>query len=146
MKTSNKILAVVLLLAAITFTSCSSPAFYGNMSHIRSNQDQVKTENIQNLPLVDYLRRVPGLTVSGNGSNITISIRGLSTINGINSPLYVIDSNPIGNDYNQAASLVDTNDIGSVTVLKDAMSATSYGTRGANGVIMIVTKKQESES
>jgi TonB-dependent SusC/RagA subfamily outer membrane receptor len=145
MKTIHKV-SVFIILVMMTLTSCGSTAYYGNLSGNKFNQDEVKTKNIQNLPLVDYLRRVPGLTVSGYGANVDISIRGLATINGVNSPLYVIDNDPIGNNYNQAASMVDTNDIKSVLVLKDAVSTTSYGTRGSNGVIMIKTKKQGSKS
>ncbi len=145
MKTRNILTALGMSLCTI-LVSCNSSAYYGNLSSNEFNKDEVKTKNIQNLPLVDYLRRVPGLTVSGHGGNVDISIRGLATINGENSPLFVIDNDPIGNNYNQAASMVDTNDIRSVLVLKDAVSTISYGTRGSNGVIMIKTKKQESKS
>jgi TonB-dependent SusC/RagA subfamily outer membrane receptor len=145
MKTRYSLSAFIVLISVILF-SCNSTAYYGNLSSKEFNQDEVATKNIQNLPLVDYLRRVPGVTVSGHGSNLDISIRGLATINGTNSPLFVIDNDPIGNSYSQAAALVDTNDIRSVLVLKDAVSTTSYGTRGSNGVIMIKTKKRESKS
>lgn len=145
MKTRSTLSTLIILVSMILF-SCNSTAYYGNLSSNEFNGDEVKTKNIQNLPLVDYLRRVPGLTVSGNGGSIKISIRGLATINGTNSPLFVIDNDPIGNNYSRAASMVDTNDIKSVLVLKDAVSTTSYGTRGSNGVIMIKTKKRDSKS
>lgn len=145
MISTNKF-SVIILLVSLALFSCNRSAYYGNLTSQEFNKDEVKTKNIQNLPLVDYLRRVPGLSVSGQGSNVDVSIRGLATINGINSPLYVIDNDPIGNNYNQAASMVDTNDIRSVSVLKDAVSTISYGTRGSNGVIMIKTKKRESKS
>lgn len=145
MNAAAKLPAIVMLIS-MTLASCTSSAYYGNLSANAFNKDEVKSGNIQNLPLVDYLRRVPGLTVSGQGSSVDISIRGLATITGINSPLYVIDNDPIGNSYYQAAAMVDTNDISSVLVLKDAVSTTSYGTRGSNGVIMIKTKKRESKS
>jgi TonB-linked SusC/RagA family outer membrane protein len=68
------------------------------------------------------------------GGEATVRVRGLGTIND-NNPLYVIDGVPVGPDNN-----LNPNDIESITVLKDASSAAIYGTRGANGVIIITTK------
>lgn len=100
----------------------------------------IETQN-QAQSLFDYLRRVPGLQVSGTESNPTILVRNSPSLQpGANRPLFVIDGRPVGNDYNQAASIVDVNDIKSVTVLKDVASTSAYGLRGANGVIVIRTK------
>ena len=77
--------------------------------------------------------------VSANGapgSNPTIRIRGISSINAGNSPLIVVDGTPYDGDMNNIAP----SDIESMTVLKDAASNALYGARGANGVIMITTK------
>ena len=68
------------------------------------------------------------------GGEAVVRVRGLGTIND-NNPLYIIDGVPSGPE-NQ----VNPNDIESITVLKDASSAAIYGTRGANGVIIITTK------
>ena len=68
------------------------------------------------------------------GGDAIVRVRGLGTIND-NSPLYIIDGVPTGPE-NQ----VNPNDIESITILKDASSAAIYGTRGANGVIIITTK------
>ena len=77
-------------------------------------------------------------TASGQpGSNPTIRIRGISSINAGNSPLYVVDGIPFDGDLND----INPNDIESLTVLKDAASAALYGARGANGVIMLTTKQ-----
>lgn len=74
--------------------------------------------------------------VSGRpGSGLDITVRGLSSINYSNTPLYVIDGFPTTD-----ASLVDVNDVESIEVLKDAASAAIYGSRGANGVVLITTK------
>ncbi len=83
--------------------------------------------------------RVSGLTVTNNGSPGTspvIAIRGISSINGTSDPLYVIDGVPTG-------SLItfDSRDVESVEILKDASSASIYGSRATNGVILITTKK-----
>lgn len=90
-----------------------------------------------NLSLLDYLKRVPGLAVSGG----TVLVRGNHSITQIVEPLYVIDNVPVGNSYSQAASSVDINDIQSVSVLKDVASTNQYGMRGSGGVIVITTKK-----
>jgi TonB-dependent starch-binding outer membrane protein SusC len=82
--------------------------------------------------------QVSGVTVtSANrpGGDATIRIRGIGTINDPN-PLYIIDGVPAGPGNN-----LSPGDIESITVLKDASSAAIYGTRGANGVIIITTKR-----
>ncbi len=71
------------------------------------------------------------------GAELTIKIRGLSTINASNDPLYVIDGIPSGSSIKD----LDPNDIASIEVLKDASSAAIYGARGACGVILITTKQ-----
>ncbi len=69
------------------------------------------------------------------GGQATIRIRGIGTINDPN-PLYVIDGVPVGPGNN-----INPNDIESISILKDASSAAIYGTRGANGVVIITTKR-----
>lgn len=78
--------------------------------------------------------------VSSNGapgSSSTIRVRGISSINAGNDPLIIVDGAPFDGDMNNIAP----SDIESMTVLKDAASNALYGARGANGVIMITTKK-----
>jgi TonB-linked SusC/RagA family outer membrane protein len=79
---------------------------------------------------------VPGIQVTAtrNSGNPDIVIRGLGTTQGTNSPLYVIDGIP------QSGLYVNPSDIETLQVLKDAASAAIYGSRGANGVILITTK------
>lgn len=71
------------------------------------------------------------------GSEPTIRIRGIGSFNAGNAPLIILDGMP----YDNAFSSINPNDIESVTVLKDASSASLYGARGANGVLLINTKK-----
>ena len=97
--------------------------------------------------------RVAGLRIAGisgsPGTASQIRIRGESSITGNNSPLFVVDGVPIQNgSYGYGASpslgilsMINTNDIESITVLKDASSTSVYGNRGSNGVIVITTKK-----
>ena len=85
--------------------------------------------------------RIPGLLItSGNQSDprsgVQIQIRGTSSMRGSNSPLIVIDGIPGGD-----LGLIPPEDISNISVLKDASAAAIYGTRGANGVILVTTKK-----
>ncbi|MDR0844673.1 MAG: TonB-dependent receptor [Tannerella sp.] len=101
--------------------------------------------------------RVAGLNVTQNsaqpGGNNSIIIRGRNSINGSVAPLYVVDGFPYdaaaapstGETFSNASrdpmSFINPNDIETVSVLKDAAATAIYGTRGANGVIIITTKK-----
>ncbi|MDP3394603.1 TonB-dependent receptor [Sediminibacterium sp.] len=86
--------------------------------------------------------RVAGVQVSSEsgqpGSGINIVIRGNNSITQDNSPLYVVDGFPIENQDN---NIINPKDIESIEVLKDASATAIYGARGANGVIIITTKK-----
>ncbi len=88
--------------------------------------------------------RVAGVQVTNNGSPGTepiVRIRGISSISFASDPLYVVDGFPTGD-----LSIIDTRDIESVDVLKDASAAAIYGSRATNGVIMITTKKGKRDS
>ena len=84
---------------------------------------------------------VPGLQLSSDdgapGATSSIKIRGFSSLNAGNDPLIILDGAP----YSGNLSNLNPNDVESMTVLKDAASNALYGARGANGVIMITTKK-----
>jgi len=71
----------------------------------------------------------------------SVKIRGISPINGNNQPLYVVDGVPMGPGYSP-----NPNDIESINVLKDASNTAIYGSRAANGVVMVTTKKDKSAS
>lgn len=93
--------------------------------------------------------KVSGVQITSNngapGSGSTIRIRGGSSLNASNDPLIVIDGVPVDNGSISGAAnplnLINPNDIESFVVLKDASAAAIYGSRGANGVIIITTKK-----
>ncbi|MCF2495294.1 MULTISPECIES: TonB-dependent receptor [Dyadobacter] len=96
--------------------------------------------------------KVSGVQVNVNsgrpGGRANVRIRGFSSINSSNNPLYVVDGVmlPQGNQnqQSQAIDFINPNDIVSVEVLKDASSTAIYGARGANGVILVTTKKGKS--
>ena len=128
-----KINTVIYVIIIGLFASCASSRNAQDMT------DPAEFSTTYN-ELADYLRRVPGVLVTGSSGNYSVLIRGISSISGSNEPLYVIDRNQVGS-YNQAAAMIDPNDIAYVEVLKDVASTTAYGMRGANGVIIIHTKK-----
>ncbi|HMI65902.1 MAG TPA: TonB-dependent receptor [Cyclobacteriaceae bacterium] len=72
------------------------------------------------------------------GGGVTIRIRGGNSIQGGNEPLYVIDGYPT---YNESGPSLNPNDIASIEILKDASATSIYGARGANGVVLITTKR-----
>ena len=91
-----------------------------------------------NLSLADMLRKISGVTVTGNGNNAKVIVRGASSF-GANDPLYVVNGVSVGNNYAMVANSINTNEITSLRALKGAEAAI-YGTQGGNGVILIRTK------
>lgn len=94
-----------------------------------------------NLTLAQYLRRIPGVRVTGAGGSVRVIVRSGSSLTQSNEPLYVIDNIQIGRSYSQVESLVSVNDIQSIQVLKSSAEAQGYGYGSNNGVIIIRTKK-----
>ncbi len=98
--------------------------------------------------------RAAGVLVTQNssapGAGTTVRIRGGNSIQGGNEPLYVIDGIPIYNDLGtngattNPLSAINTNDIENIEVLKDASATAIYGSRGANGVVIITTRRGKS--
>lgn len=95
----------------------------------------------------DMLRgRIAGVEITSSsgrpGSNAEIKIRGSRSLTGGNEPLYVIDGSPASADE---FGMINSTDIASIEVLKDAASQAIYGTRAANGVILVSTKRGSSD-
>lgn len=91
--------------------------------------------------ILQRLDAVPGITVASSGSpgsRSTVRIRGISSFQN-NDPLYIIDGVPVQDSY---INFINPNDISSIQVLKDASSASVYGSRASNGVILIETTKR----
>lgn len=118
----------------------------------------VKADKIADVPSVSFQDMLQGnatgvqfTSASGQpGASSSINIRGMGSINAANTPLYVIDGVPMisGNISSldsdsglDIMSTINTNDIQSITVIKDAAAASLYGSRAANGVIIITTKQ-----
>ncbi len=130
-------------------------------SEVTGSTVQVKGEDLADMPVVSVDQalqgRVAGVAVSGAsgtpGSAQKIRIRGRSSITAGNEPLYVIDGVPMvdGNVSTSSATsslsmlaTLNSNDIESISILKDASATAAYGARGANGVVVITTKSGKS--
>ena len=108
---------------------------------------QLKAEQLKEVPTANVLEAVQGKIAGADitrssgqaGSGVNITIRGNRSIGGNNSPLIIVD----GVQYGDLGD-INSNDIESMEVLKDASSIAIYGSRGANGVILITTKKGKS--
>lgn len=122
---------------------------YGTQSKARVTGSiaSIKKEQIKDMPVTSFEQAIagqmPGVQVmqqSGTpGSGSSIKVRGASSITAGTNPLIVIDGFPI--TTSNTATLLNPEDIESIEVLKDASSAAIYGSRGANGVIVVTTKK-----
>jgi TonB-dependent SusC/RagA subfamily outer membrane receptor len=100
-------------------------------------------ENNPNQPIEQLLQaKVPGVWITRTADGgVAVQIRGTTSFYGSNQPLYVIDGVPIQPGPNGALTGVNPYDIESIEVLKDAADTAIYGMRGANGVIVVKTKK-----
>lgn len=127
---------------------------------LTGNIAKVSGEEVQNVPVPTFESAIQGRAAgvfieAGNGKlgeAIKVRVRGSSSISASNQPLYVVDGIPVtsedqGTSINQPTNpLVDLNfnDVESIEVLKDASAAAIYGSRAANGVIIITTKRGEA--
>lgn len=147
---------------------------------ITSAISSVKAKDLENLKQVSVDQmlqgKAAGVSVTNNsgqpGSNVSVKIRGISSLGGTNEPLYVIDGIPIsgdatskstsgkplvGNDFSEGSTqtgnnsvspiaFLNPNDIESIDILKDASATAIYGSRGSNGVVIITTKSGKKGS
>ncbi len=127
----------------VAYGTAKRSAFTGSASVL----DASEIESVQVSNPVDALKgKVAGVQINSAsgapGSSPTVRIRGISSIRAGSAPLYVVDGTPYSGDLNN----ISTQDIESMTVLKDAASNALYGARGANGVILITTKKGKGDA
>ena len=120
----------------------------------------VRQETIKDVPVTSFENalqgRVPGMQITSNsgqaGSAVHIRVRGVGSMNASNEPLYVIDGVPVIQGSigqmgdvvyagNNVMSTLNPSDIESITVLKDAAASALYGSRAANGVVVVQTKR-----
>ena len=125
----------------VAYGTAKKSAFTGSASVIKAEKiEQRQVSNITNA-LSGSIAGVQTLSSNGQpGESATVRIRGIGSMSASNKPLYVVDGMPFDGDI----SSINTADIESMSVLKDAAAAALYGARGANGVIMVNTKKGKS--
>ena len=108
----------------------------------------ISSEDIEGKPLISFedalSGRVAGVQVQQNSGdqlgNFSVNVRGVGSPNGSNRPLYILDGIPLEAADVAFLGTINTQDIESISVLKDASSASIYGTRAADGVVIITTK------
>ena len=125
----------------VAFGTATKESFTGSATVVNSSDIAKVQSSDVTRALEGMVAGVQMTTSTGTlGSTPSIVIRGHSSINAGNAPLYVVDGVPYDGDINN----LNNADIESMTVLKDAASNALYGARGANGVIMITTKKAKA--
>lgn len=105
----------------------------------------IDSKKLASRPITNVTKGLEGqttgvLTTSGSGQpgeSSSVVIRGFGSINASKNPLYVVDGIP----FDGSLSSINPSDIETMTILKDASAGALYGARGANGVVMITTKK-----
>ncbi len=134
----NQVLDEVMVVA---YGTAKKSAFTGSAATIKT--EKIAARQAANLTGA-LAGQVAGVQTTNNngqpGKDAEVRIRGIGSISASNKPLYVVDGVP----YDGEISAISTSDIESMTVLKDAASNALYGARGANGVILITTKKGKS--
>lgn len=133
---------------ALTEVVLEVPYGVAKKESFTGSAEVISNTKISKRPVANVTKAIEGQvtgirTTSGTGQpgeGATIRIRGVGSINASSDPLYVVDGAP----YDGSISAINPNDIASITVLKDAAAGALYGARGANGVIMITTRKGEA--
>ena len=122
----------------VAYGTVKKSAFTGSASVVDAEKlEDRQVSNITNA-LSGTMAGVQTLSSNGQpGTSSTVRIRGIGSLSASNTPLYVVDGIPFDGDI----SSINAQDIESMSVLKDAAAAALYGARGANGVIMVTTKK-----
>jgi TonB-linked SusC/RagA family outer membrane protein len=126
----------------VGYSTSTKQSFTGTAKKV--DGDLLNRKNVSNVSqaLAGEAAGVRVINTSGQpGSAAQVRIRGIGSVNGNTAPLYVVD----GVIYNGSINAIDPNNIESTTVLKDAAATAVYGSRGANGVIVINTKRGSSE-
>ncbi|MDR2533817.1 MAG: TonB-dependent receptor [Tannerellaceae bacterium] len=126
----------------VAYGTGKKSTFTGSAAVVKSESlDKIKTSNVTQA----LQGQTPGIQVINNsgqpGDDATIMIRGIGSMNASSNPLYVVD----GVVYDGNINAVSPSDIESITILKDASATALYGSRAANGVIMITTKRGASD-
>ena len=124
-------------IVVVGYSKSTKEAFTGTAKVVSG--DQLNNKSVSNISqaLAGEVAGVRVINTSGQpGSSATVRIRGIGSVNGNRAPLYVVDGVPYSGNINA----INPTDIATLTVLKDAAATAIYGSRGANGVIVITTR------
>ena len=123
----------------IAYGTATKSSFTGSASMIGTEAIEARVTTNVTSALAGTSPGVQVISSSGDpaSSQATIRIRGIGSMSASNSPLYIVDGMP----YDGSISEINPNDVESLSVLKDAAASAIYGARGANGVILITTKR-----
>ncbi len=125
----------------VGYGTATKQSFAGTATTISAKNLEVKSVSNISQALAGEVAGVNVINTSGQpGSTSTIRIRGYGSVNGNRDPLYVVDGVPFSGSINS----INPADIKTTTILKDASATAIYGSRGANGVVLITTKKGTS--
>lgn len=134
LKQSDKSLEEVVV---VGYSTSTKEAFTGTAKVVTGEELNNKSVSNVSQALAGEVSGVRVINTSGQpGTSATIRIRGVGSVNGNRAPLYVVDGVPFSGTLNS----INSSDIASLTVLKDAAATSIYGSRGANGVIVITTR------
>ncbi|MDR0560984.1 MAG: TonB-dependent receptor [Prevotellaceae bacterium] len=142
---SRTVINVVMKAEANSFDEVIVVAYgTAKKSTFTGSSSVVKSDNLEKISATGFAEAMQGLSTGVNvvnpqgnpGGNTRVEIRGMSSMSGISTPLYVVDGMPFDGNLNH----INPSDIESLTILKDAAATSLYGSRAANGVVMISTK------
>ncbi|MBI9040617.1 SusC/RagA family TonB-linked outer membrane protein [Lutibacter sp.] len=127
----------------VGYGTSTKQSFTGTIKTVKAEDLEIKSVSNVSQALAGEVSGVQVINTSGQpGTASTIRIRGFGSVNGNRDPLYVVDGIPFSGSINS----INPADIESTSVLKDATATAIYGSRGANGVILINTKRGKSNS
>lgn len=132
-----RIILSLLLAAFLGFGSCGSSQKASRNG--AALQKELDDRNSAVIPLITRIRKLPGIALE-NGVPVFIKSQNTAQTGARNEPLYVVDGLIIGNSYRRVKDIVQAVDVADVDGLSGS-EASFYGTRGANGVILITTKQ-----
>ncbi len=141
---AHRVLGLLLVAACSHNKNTTSEAVAPASAPPRSVMTEEEIARTPGRPIEQLLMdRFPGVTVSRTpDGGISVRIRGVTSLRGSNEPLYVIDGVPLEAVPGGALRGINPHDIASIQVLKDPAETAMYGVRGANGVIVIRTKRR----
>ncbi len=128
----------------VAYGTATKSSFTGSAAMVKSETIEKRISTNVTSALAGTTPGVQILSSSGDpaSNGATIRIRGIGSMSASSAPLYVLDGMP----YNGSISDINPNDVESISVLKDASASAIYGARGANGVVLITTKKASSNT